>query len=268
MGKLISEYWERVVFGVFGLIGLIFSFKYMYAEKVTEASAVFAIAFLSFLYANVSRFKRFKGLGFEAELWEDKQKEAADLIERLKSVVSIYTNEVVLTAVKQGRLVSGTQWQEKWKLFHDLVEQHDSLGQKIDFSALKKKVDDYFLFDMCIQPARSLQRAIRDGENKASANIKNEFGSPITDADGYSKRSQQLSEVKNHIEDAFQVGQSQNLAKLTLEMAEDAKAKLKSGFGVDLQLPENEISRLVAISGLYEKRPIQVTSELISWAER
>lgn len=71
MGKLVAEYWERVVFAMVGFVGLAFSFKYMYAEKVTEASAVFAIAFLSFLYSNLSRFKRFKGLGFEAELWED-----------------------------------------------------------------------------------------------------------------------------------------------------------------------------------------------------
>jgi hypothetical protein len=57
--------------------------------------------FLQFFYSNLARFKRFKGLGFEAELWEDKQKEAADLIDRLKNVVAIYSREVVMAQVSR-----------------------------------------------------------------------------------------------------------------------------------------------------------------------
>jgi hypothetical protein len=71
-----------------------YSLDLIYIEQMTNAGIVFGLGFLSFIYANVARFKRFKGLGFEAELWEDKQKEAADLIDRLKNVVSIYTREV------------------------------------------------------------------------------------------------------------------------------------------------------------------------------
>ena len=71
---------------------------------------VFGLGFLSFIYANVARFKRFKGLGFEAELWEDKQKEAADLIERLREVVSIYSREVILGKVRAGRFANGPDW--------------------------------------------------------------------------------------------------------------------------------------------------------------
>ena len=72
----------------------------IYIEQMTNAGIVFGLGFLSFIYANVARYKRFKGLGFEAELWEDKQKEAADLIDRLKNVVSIYTREVILGKVE------------------------------------------------------------------------------------------------------------------------------------------------------------------------
>jgi hypothetical protein len=100
--------WERVLFVIVGLALLGGSLKLIYIEKVTEAAVVFGLGFLSFIYANVARFKRFKGLGFEAELWEDKQKEAADLIERLREVVSIYTREVVLGKIKAGRLSAKT----------------------------------------------------------------------------------------------------------------------------------------------------------------
>lgn len=266
MGKLVAEYWERVVFAMVGFVGLAFSFKYMYAEKVTEASAVFAIAFLSFLYSNLSRFKRFKGLGFEAELWEDKQKEAEVLIDRLKSVVSIYSSQVVLSAVKEGRLTDGTHWEEKWKLFHDLVEQHNVLGQRIDFSALKKQVDDYFLFDMCARNDDGIQRAIVKGREKAREVIAGEFGSPIKDSSGYSRRSLQLAEVKDRIDDPFRLSQSKNLAREILNMAEDAKKKLSAYFGVEVSFSEAEIYRLNTISKLYDNRPVRVTDELISWA--
>ncbi|MHC2215498.1 hypothetical protein [Rhizobium leguminosarum] len=70
MWKAISENWQHVIFAVVGCVALGYSFLFVRDGKVTEASAVFAIAFLSMLYSNLARFKRFKGLGFEAELWE------------------------------------------------------------------------------------------------------------------------------------------------------------------------------------------------------
>jgi hypothetical protein len=87
--KWVSNNWERVLFSCLGLIFLAFSVFYLKGRSVPESSASFAMGFLCFLFASVARFKRFKGLGFEAELWEDKQKEAAELIDRLKAIVAI-----------------------------------------------------------------------------------------------------------------------------------------------------------------------------------
>ena len=53
-----------------------FSIFHLVQQNLAMASASFAMAFVSFIWANISRFKRFKGLGIEAELWEDKKKEA------------------------------------------------------------------------------------------------------------------------------------------------------------------------------------------------
>jgi hypothetical protein len=133
----VRDKWEQLFFGLVGLVLLFFSFSRLWAEDLAGASATFAMAFFSFIYSNIARFKRFKGLGFEAELWEDKQKEAEQLIDRLKSVVSVYTREVVLQRVLQGRLSDGSKWQDNWALYDDLVSKHNELGQKIDFSDLK-----------------------------------------------------------------------------------------------------------------------------------
>ena len=75
-------------------------------------------------------------MGFEAELWEDKQKEAADLIDRLKNIVKVYTHEIVMMKVMAGRWNDGPQWQSRWALYEELVGEHDTLGQKIDFLPL------------------------------------------------------------------------------------------------------------------------------------
>ena len=44
---------------VVGLTFLGMCFYLLYAEKVAEAAVVFGLGFLSFIYANVARFKRF-----------------------------------------------------------------------------------------------------------------------------------------------------------------------------------------------------------------
>lgn len=172
----------------------------LYAEKVAEAAVVFGLGFLSFIYANVARFKRFKGLGFEAELWEDKKKEAAGLIERLREVVSIYTREVILQKVRSGRWSGKLDWEGHWKLYDDLVTQHDALGQKIDFSGLKKAMDDYFLFDMTMPEISKIQEAATKGRTAAMQKIIEEFGSPIRDAEGYAKRLEQYRAIDESIQ--------------------------------------------------------------------
>lgn len=269
MIKFIQTGWQAVVFAIVGFFALYHVYQFLEAGKVTEASAVFGIAFLSFLYANLSRFKRFKGLGFEAELWEDKQKEAAELIERLKSVVAIYTTEVVRSNVQQGRFADGKRWLKVWPLYDELVTRHEELGQKIDFSKLKDEMDDYFLLDMCINInsngfRQSLQRAHRQAEDV----LKKEFGSVVKDMDGYNKRLAQLREINSSADILFQFGQRRNVAEEMLRVADEAGRKLKTFFDVDLQIEEKDATRLRAISEVWKNRPVKVTAELIQWADR
>lgn len=216
--------WERtVLFGV-SLAFLALSLFKVYEDKVVEAGGIALIAVMCLVFSNLTRFKRFKGLGFEGELWEDKQKEAADLIDRLKNVVSIYTREVIMSNVKRGRWSDGEGWKSRWTLYDDLVTQHADLGQKIDFSDLKYQMDTYFLFDMCMID-NTLQRSIMKAEEKARGIIQGEFGKVVRDMDGYQKRLAQLREIKNHFDEPFAVAQKENLAARMLEHAEENRKK-------------------------------------------
>lgn len=260
--------WERVLFAIVGLAFLGTCFYLIYLEKVTEATAVFGLGFLSFIYANVSRFKRFKGLGFEAELWEDKQKEAADLIERLREVVSIYTREVILGKLTAGRWDSNTDWSSRWKLYDDLVTQHTNLGQNIDFTDIKKVMDDYFLFDMSIPEIKKIRETKNAGKNAARAKISEEFGSPIRDNEGYRKRLTQLREIPEDTRDLLLISTREDLAAYILKDWGETKERLKRDFDVDADVDPEVIERLETISKLYQSRPVKVTEELIKWADR
>ncbi|MFT2212349.1 hypothetical protein ACLJYM_10720 [Rhizobium giardinii] len=214
----------------------------------------------------LSRFKRFKGLGFEAELWEDKQKEAADLIDRLKSVVSIYTAEVVMGNVERGRMSDRERWVKVWQLYEDLVSQHNTLGQKIDFSELKQKIDRYFFFDMCINLSNSLARPIQEGKNKAAKIIQGEFPGGISDIEAYNKRREQ-NNFESRVDEAFKFTANGNLAEKMLDLAETAKRNLKDNFDIEIEFDADLIKRLKRISNLYVNRPVVPTDELNAWAD-
>ncbi|MEQ1938051.1 hypothetical protein ABMA46_07345 [Mesorhizobium sp. CN5-321] len=267
-GKWFVANWERVLFVIVGLALLGGSLTMIYQQKVTEAAAVFGLGFLSFIYANVSRFKRFKGLGFEAELWEDKQKEAADLIERLRDIVSIYTREVILGKVKAGRIGVAGKWNDHWKLYDDLVTQHNSLGQKIDFSDVKKEMDDTFLFDMTLPEIGKLREAANKGKTSARQKIADEFGSPVHDNEGHNRRWAQFREIPEEIKDPFKISTKDDLAGYALKVWHETKQRLKRDFGVDADVDPKVIERLEKISKLYQSRPVHVTDELIAWANR
>jgi hypothetical protein len=266
--RWIAQHGERLLFTGLGLVFSSFSIIRLWQGDITAASASFGMGFLSFIYANVARFKKFKGLGFEAELWEDKKKEAEHLIERLKEVVSIYTREIVLSKVKDGRWSDGGNWHERWKLYDDLVQQHNTLGQKISFSSLKKEVDDYFLFDMVMPQWEKCRKALNASNSKAHEAINTRFGSPIEDSVGYGAELEKLRAINIVIEDPLSISRGENLAEHVLNLVIEAKDGFKSAFGVPLEIDTAMLDRLAAISKLYNDRPVKVTDELIAWADR
>jgi hypothetical protein len=170
--------------------------------------------------------------------------------------------------VKAGRLGNGSDWKSRWQLYDDLVTQHSILGQKIDFSDLKKEMDDYFLFDMTIPEINKIREAAIKGKGAAKQKIDQEFGSPIRDNKGYGERFEQYRAVPERIEDPFEISAKGNLACHALNVWRDIKERLKRDFDVEADLDPGVIERLETISKLYQSRPVQVTDEFISWTNR
>jgi hypothetical protein len=225
------------------------------------------MAFFSFFYSNLARFKRFKGLGFEAELWEDKQKEAANLIDRLKSVVAIYTREIVMNNVMRGRWGGSENWRQRWALFDELVDQHNALGQEIDFSDLKAKMDGVFTFDICLPLAQSVERSIHDAKNEVRKQFTERYGKVVTDLVGHNADVQKLNGVASKITDGlFERAPRENIARLILDAVARAQEQLET-FGQVLQFNPAVLDRLRAVAAAIEERPLVITEQLLEWSE-
>ena len=65
-----------------------------FADKTASASAVLGFAFLLVVLLVAAKFKRVKGFGFEAEMWEQTQVEAAELVERLTHLSNAVAKQV------------------------------------------------------------------------------------------------------------------------------------------------------------------------------
>lgn len=263
MKEFLATRWEQIFFGLVGFAFLAFSFYSLWSGDMAGASATFAMAFFSFIYSNISRFKRFKGLGFEAELWEDKQKEAAELIDRLKAVVSVYTREVILGKVMSGRWGDGANWHEHWALYDELIARHAELGQDIDFTDTKRRLDGIFIFDAVAKKMEQVRKPIWEGKEKARKVIEKEHPQPIKDAAAYGNRNRDLNNIRDQIRDAFEISQKDDLAQHVVKFAEEAKTKLKDGFGIQIEYDPKVIEELNEISRLYQAGPLTITDDLI-----
>jgi hypothetical protein len=268
MWTLVKEYWERVFLFSIAFVFLALCLRFFLKSEIAGATAAFVMFFLCLIYANVSRFKRFKGLGFEAELWEDKQKEAADLIERLKSIVQVYTNEIVMMKVMAGRWGGGSVWPDRWALYEELVGQHDTLGQKIDFLPLREKVYRVMVFDAVASLFSPVQQALAKTKQEAHKLTTAEFGNPIKDLDGWNKRAKELGELKAEVGDLFEISKKQNVARYVLDVVEQFSESARTKFGLAVDLPKEEMENLRRIDKLFKAGDLMIDPELVKWADR
>lgn len=81
---------------------------FLYLQKETlPATSAMGFVFLLVFVLTISNFRRIKGFGFEAEMWEDKQVQAAKLIDRLELLSKASTQQVALIAARLGLWDSG-----------------------------------------------------------------------------------------------------------------------------------------------------------------
>lgn len=136
---------QSVIFTVVGFASLYKSYDYLFQLNNIKYSVIlFGVALVSFGYANLSKFKKFKGFGFEAELWEDKQKEAEQVINQLKTILHISSGQIIKISVKSAYMDNCVVWKDTWALFNKLEGELKAIDKNENLNDTKKFIYAYF----------------------------------------------------------------------------------------------------------------------------
>lgn len=256
---------ERILPSVIGYGSFAFGFSLIWDEKLTAAGVTLVFGLICLVFGNLARFKSFSGLGFQAELWEAKQKEADDLIARLRNIMAIITTEILSTRVKSGRFDAGGEWNATWDLYDSILAQYREIGLELNLSDAKSLMDKYFLFDLTCPAVAKVSYAITQGKDKALARLQEKGGeanSNLQEMEGLKK----YDDIVRNLKEPFTVMERENLARLAKNSFEKSKTDLGEKYGIVLELPVGTIERLDALAKVIDNRPVVVTKELLGWA--
>jgi hypothetical protein len=75
--------------------------------STAAVTALLSFGFLMLLLLHMSKFKHVKGFGFDAETWDEKQVQAAELLDKLSSTSEALSHQTALLASRLGLWDSG-----------------------------------------------------------------------------------------------------------------------------------------------------------------
>ena len=156
-------------FGLLVVSIFLFGLKGMVAEMgiAVAASAIFLA------FANLDKFSKFKGAGFEAEL-RSVVSEANATVEHLKSVATPLLVTSLDLMTKDGRWADGDGINKSHALFDKLVNLESEIGLKDEaLNEAKLRYVRIHAWDMVKELAGNIEKA---GENKFTITVSEKIG--------------------------------------------------------------------------------------------
>lgn len=123
----------QVIVVIFACVLFAFATSLFRKKATTAATSAMTFVFLFIIVLSVSKFRHFNGWGFEAETWDQKQIEAAVLVDRLKSMTEATSGQVALLASKLGLWESGLsnpQLADLLKQTRQILDQAEVAGSE------------------------------------------------------------------------------------------------------------------------------------------
>ncbi|WP_155523093.1 hypothetical protein [Tabrizicola thermarum] len=235
---------------------------FLFIGNVPGATLCATVGLLLTFLARFSQFKRFKGWGFEAEMWEEKQQEAEKLVESLKGIAALTAREVMLQSIKSGRWGSGKRWEDHWKLFEEVKAAQAGLLDEDGQRKVRRSIDRWFLHDMAITEFGKLKEIVTKEVEQARQEIRVKFGNPVSDPMAFEAEMQLLSTLDKSI-GLFELAGTEPLIESIEKWWESARKTL-ANFGIDVAMPSEVRSRLDTYKALESLPEMPVTKELIA----
>lgn len=113
-----------------------------FLDKVGSATTVFASAIICTIFVYLTRFKKFNGFGIQAELWDEKQVEAAELIDKLKPLTTELGKLLITISARMGRLGSAMNRSEMLEITANI--ERLLKGLDVSSSEIEKAKSEYY----------------------------------------------------------------------------------------------------------------------------
>ena len=132
---------------------------------------------LLILFGHFSQFKKIKILDFEAELWEDSQREAVILTQKLKDLSIKLYKPVAYLAASSGRYGSGFSQKELHSLMADISSGLKAMGHnENEISNVFEPIKKYILWDHILKISQeSFEYLKNDSKLEKAHKLSNEM---------------------------------------------------------------------------------------------
>jgi hypothetical protein len=155
-------------------------------ERSQGAFAFCGLFVITMIFLYVTRFKKIRAFGIEAELWEQVQFEAEALTNKLNQLAGIVSARSMDGALRTGRFSSFYPWQELVQLRSEFVEVLSGAPNK---KKIIRRVDENILFYLAIDyfyaHFSDLRKAFDRCQSIEMAQAREKFGTPIKDNTGW-----------------------------------------------------------------------------------
>ena len=178
------------------LSGTILAFR----DQVAAAGAVYAATFMVLIFFFLSRFKRFKGFGIEAELWEQEMEQAEKLKTSLRFLSETF-GEMLYMQFGPGSRWGGIPQEAKLE-FIEKMDRHllDAGLTRDEINEKKSPWHKCVMRDLANPIAKNFGDILREKEKKRSGDI-SALG---TIADDNSEEHLRLVEERKSINDSIE----------------------------------------------------------------
>ncbi|MDR7151334.1 hypothetical protein J2W49_003310 [Hydrogenophaga palleronii] len=226
-----------------------------YMDKVGAATVTYTAAVLSLIFAFLPEFKKFKGLGIEAELLDKKIEETDRLLKQLRDITAPIAEMLISSAARSGRWGSGMPRTQKYELMQRIESELKKCGvEDSQLDRAKKDWHYYNIFDLATPVFEKISEKLKLVQQEREKALR-EFKQPITPErmDEYRRLIELRNEVGKEIgnlRDLRQIKNQDHLVEQVLEsisnsgsLGEEEKANLTNELDEELRDLEHYIKR-------------------------
>lgn len=218
--------------------------------------------------SNLARFKKIKLPGFEAEMWEDTQKEAERITNNLKKLLDLFSSTTIIQKVTSGRWGKGEKWRDIWNLYFSMLDEHNKLNIGGEFHETLNTLETYFIFDSLHHEMDYIQGKLGQARADAQRVINEKHGPSIKDAKRYSIDLEELNSFEFAIGDMFEAASARSMGNRLAHLATDNKKQIEEKYGIEINIIDEVLENIHYISIIELSGKIARDEKAIKLTER